>query len=205
MTISPRSIAFIVEMEGIDQPWKWPGGGSGITLGVGSDIGADPEALDHWQGVLDPLALASLKQARGLTGRAAAQIAGRFRGITVTKEQAMKVFTERTLPKWIAATRRTFPGVELLPEDARGALVSLVFNRGTDLTGPRRVEMLGINRAVASWRILAEEQRKRELRGLLIIIADLIRKMKRLWEGQGLDGLLRRRDGEAQLVLAASA
>ncbi len=34
-------------------------------------------------------------------------------------------------------------------------------------------------------------------------IAGQIRAMKRLWEGQGLDGLLRRRDAEADLVESA--
>jgi GH24 family phage-related lysozyme (muramidase) len=33
-------------------------------------------------------------------------------------------------------------------------------------------------------------------------IADQLRAMKRLWKGQGLDGLLRRRDAEADMVEA---
>jgi GH24 family phage-related lysozyme (muramidase) len=31
-------------------------------------------------------------------------------------------------------------------------------------------------------------------------MADLVRSMKRLWVGKGLDGLLRRRDEEAELI-----
>jgi len=38
------------------------------------------------------------------------------------------------------------------------------------------------------------------VRAALDKIADLIQHMKRLWQGQGLDGLLRRRDAEAKLV-----
>jgi GH24 family phage-related lysozyme (muramidase) len=34
-------------------------------------------------------------------------------------------------------------------------------------------------------------------------IANQIRAMKRLWEGKGLDGLLKRRDAEADLVESA--
>jgi GH24 family phage-related lysozyme (muramidase) len=40
-------------------------------------------------------------------------------------------------------------------------------------------------------------------RGDLAGIAAQIRSMKRLWEGKGLDGLLRRRDDEAALVAGA--
>ena len=36
----------ILEAEGIEQPAKWPGGESGITLRYGCDIGADPKSRD---------------------------------------------------------------------------------------------------------------------------------------------------------------
>jgi GH24 family phage-related lysozyme (muramidase) len=54
------------------------------------------------------------------------------------------------------------------------------------MEGPRRAEMRAVRDAVAV-QDLAE-------------IAAQLRAMKRLWEGQGLDGLLRRREAEAQLV-----
>ena len=76
-----------------------------------------------------------------------------------------------------------------MPPDAQGALVSLVFNRGPGMDGDRRREMRAVRDAVA----------RKDLRE----IAGQIRAMKRLWEGQGLDGLLRRRDAEADLVESA--
>lgn len=200
MTISDKSIRAILEFEGLDQPWKWPGGGSGITLGYGSDIGADGRALDNWKGILTDAEINQLEQARGITGRDAAHIASRFRNITVTKAQAMKVFRERTLPRWIANTEKTFPRMEELPEDARGALVSLVFNRGTDLTGERRIEMKRIRDAIKNSQAESGESEKDRINNLLRFIAFQIRSMKRLWRGRGLDGLLRRREKEAQLV-----
>lgn len=205
MTISEKSIRLILESEGVDQPSRWPGGGSGITLGYGSDIGADPQALDNWKGILSDAEISHLEQARGVTGRAAAQIAGRFAGIRVTRDQAFKVFSERTLPRWIATTEKAFPGVELLPDDARGALVSIVFNRGPGLQGSRRQEMLNIHEDLAKFKALDEGARAAELPRLLDRIAIEIRKMKRLWAGQGLDGLLTRRDNEASLVANAIA
>jgi GH24 family phage-related lysozyme (muramidase) len=54
------------------------------------------------------------------------------------------------------------------------------------MEGDRRKEMRAVRDAVAN-------QDLQE-------IADQIRAMKRLWEGKGLDGLLKRRDAEADLV-----
>ena len=85
---------------------------------------------------------------------------------------------------------QAFPGLEKLPADAQGALVSLVYNRGTSMVDKpgedRRKEMRAIRDAV-------EEQDLQE-------IADQLRSMKRLWAGKGLDGLLARREAEAELV-----
>jgi hypothetical protein len=60
-----------------------------------------------------------------------------------------------------------FPGINELSPDAQGALVSLVFNRGTSMEGDRRREMRAIQAAVAN--------------GDLQEIADQLRSMKRLW------------------------
>src|SRR5687768_10466086 len=47
--IPQEAIDLILKAEGVDQPYKWPGGMSGITLGYGVDIGADPDSLDYWR------------------------------------------------------------------------------------------------------------------------------------------------------------
>jgi GH24 family phage-related lysozyme (muramidase) len=65
----------------------------------------------------------------------------------------------------------------------------LVFNRGPGMDGERRREMRAVRDAVA----------EKDLRE----IVRQIRAMKRIWEGQGLDGLLRRRDAEADLIESA--
>jgi hypothetical protein len=70
----------------------------------------------------------------------------------------------------------TFPGVDQLPPNAQGALVSLVFNRGPGMYGDCRREMRAVRDPV--------------VRKDLPEIARQIRAMKCLWEGQGLDGLL---------------
>jgi GH24 family phage-related lysozyme (muramidase) len=86
-------------------------------------------------------------------------------------------------------TMTTFPGVDKLPLDVQGALVSLVFNRGMSMVDTKpgdRAEMRTIRDAVA----------RQDLRA----IADQLRQMKRLWENKNLDGLLLRREAEARLV-----
>jgi GH24 family phage-related lysozyme (muramidase) len=65
-------------------------------------------------------------------------------------------------------------------------LVSVVYNRGNRLEGDSRAEMRAIVDLIA----------KQDYEG----IAEQIEKSKRLWEGKGLDGLVTRRESEADLV-----
>ena len=79
-----------------------------------------------------------------------------------------------------------YPEIDSLNEDTRGALVSMVYNRGNKLDGDTRTEMRAIVDLVA----------KKDYEG----IADQIERSKRLWEN-GLDGLVKRREEEADLIL----
>lgn len=202
--IPTKAISLILESEGVDQPGRWPGGGSGITLGYGCDIGADPKSLDFWIGVLSDEQIDRLETAKGITGRAAAQIQTRFHDIKVTEAQARDVFMRQSLPREEKLTAAAFPDSENLPGPAFGALVSLVYNRGTDLNGDRRREMKAIYQAIFNSKV-SDEGESPEVRqnNLLRFIAGQFRSMKRLWVGQGLDGLLKRRDAEADLIESA--
>lgn len=203
-----EAIELILNEEGVDQPYKWPGGGSGITLGFGCDIGADPESLEFWRGILTDDEIDRLSIAKGKTGRDAAVIASRFRDIRITREDALKVFMTQNLPREIAKTKQAFPGIELLPPEVLGAMTSIVFNRGPDLDrdrsqGDRRKEM----REIAD---IIEEYTKtpahmREQKQIMNMIANRIQQMKRLWVDQGVDGLLTRRDNEAAMLRRAIA
>lgn len=87
--------------------------------------------------------------------------------------------------------QRVWPGAARLHPKAAAALISLAYNRGTSLT--RRPN--------------DAQDRRREMRELLPAViqrdyramAALFRGMKRLWVGQGVDGLIRRREDEAEL------
>jgi GH24 family phage-related lysozyme (muramidase) len=191
LTITDKAFRLILSAEGLDQPGKWPGGGSGITIGIGYDLGfvTTEQFEEDWGEHLTDDQIERLKTVIGLKGGSAQMRAPQFTDITIKREDAEAVFKERTLPLHSQRTEEAFPGVDELPPDAQGALVSLVFNRGPGMDGDRRREMRAVRDAVAN-------QDLQE-------IADQIRAMKRLWEGKGLDGLLKRRDAEADLVESA--
>jgi hypothetical protein len=167
----------------------WPGGASGMTLGIGVDCGYyTPAELSNIFHFLPKEQLDLVVKASGKTGQAGKECTNsvKDKGIVVTWDQALQIFDTLTWPKFDNLAEKAFPGLELLCDNAYGAIVSLVFNRGTSMTGDSRLEMRNIRALVP----------KKDYKG----IASEIRKMKRLWEGKGLDGLLERREAEAKLV-----
>jgi GH24 family phage-related lysozyme (muramidase) len=167
----------------------WPGGASGMTLAIGVDCGYyTPEELENIFNFLPKEQLAIVKGASGKTGQAGKEYTAnnKNKGIVITWDQAIKIFDTLTWPKFARLAEKAFPGLDQLCDNAYGALVSLVFNRGTAMQGDNRLEMRNI-------RVLVP---KKDYKG----IANELRKMKRLWEGKGLDGLIARREAEARLV-----
>ncbi len=191
MAFSQKAFDLILSFEGMGQPRQWPGGESGVTIGFGYDIGYVTAAQfqTDWGDKLPAAVMTKLGAAIGLKGLPAKNKAAQLKDINIDRSVALDVFTNRTVPSYEAQTRTAFPGFDALPIDAQGALVSLVFNRGTSMKGDRRSEMRAIRDAVPS--------------GNLAEIAKQLRDMKRLWVGHGLDGLLRRRDAEADMVEAS--
>jgi GH24 family phage-related lysozyme (muramidase) len=192
VTISQKAIDLILRFEGLNQPGQWPGGDSGITIGIGYDLAyhtVDQFETD-WEG-LDVDLRKRLKPTIGLRGIAAKNRAPSLADIKISSTIAKQVFVVKMLPCCRQQTMLAFPGMERLPLDAQGALISLVFNRGTSMVDSKpgnRQEMRAIRDAVA--------------RQDLQKIARQLHLMKRLWENKNLDGLLRRREAEAELVAA---
>jgi len=83
-------------------------------------------------------------------------------------------------------TKAIYPELDTLNADTQGALVSMVYNRGNKLEGDSRVEMKAI----------VDMVKRKDYNG----IAEEIEKSKRHWEGKGLDGLVVRREAEADLI-----
>lgn len=202
-TLSPRALALVIKYEvGGGQAYydrylarpTWPKGQSGVTIGIGYDLGYTPRErfLGDWA-ALDDTSRDRLAAVIGFKGAAAAARVGRLKDIRIPWNLALGVFQARTIPFWIRQTLQAFPGADALPEDAFGALVSLVFNRGPALRGKNRQDMEDI------FRILADGVQV----GDQAAIAQQLREMKAIWAGRGLDGLIARREEEAKLVESA--
>ena len=161
----------------------FPGEASGVTIGVGYDLRfqepADFEA--DWAEVLSPQAMAALRPHLGKKGSAAAVAA--LKELHIPFHAAWQVFIRRALPRAIQHTESCYEDLQDLPPLCRGVLVSLVYNRGTKLTGDSRREMKAIRDHLAA--------------GDLDGVAAEIESMKRLWPNS--KGLRKRRDKEAAM------
>jgi GH24 family phage-related lysozyme (muramidase) len=171
--------------------FTWPGGASGPTIMIGVDCGYyTKHELEQIFDFLPRNQIELVKNATGKTGATGKAYINTLKGITVGWDRAIEIFETLTLPKFYNLTLKTWPGTDKLCESAQVALTSIIFNRGSSLKGDSRKEM----RAIAP--LVAEKDYK--------AIAEQIIAMKRLWRGKGLDGLLKRRDEEAKLVLSCS-
>jgi peptidoglycan hydrolase-like protein with peptidoglycan-binding domain len=164
----------------------FPGGDSGMTIGIGYDLRfeAGHFAAD-WGDRLDGATHAALVPWLGRPGSAAG--VAELARLRIGWDAAWFVFTRRSLPAYVARTRAAFPGFDALPPLSRGALVSLVYNRGAAMqdgsADDRRLEMRRIRDALAAGR-------PREVPAALLA-------MRRLWPT--LRGLRERRAREAAL------
>lgn len=168
----------------------WKTTSSGVTVGIGYDCGYNSPATiqKDFEGILPQSQIDSLKSVSGLKGKSAY-----YNGLPRVKnlvilpfDDADKLFKKTSLPKFSKLTQDAFGlSDNRLTPDCNGALVSLVFNRGSSLSGDSRKEMRWIKTNIAS----GQEQK----------VPSDIRSMKRLWSYTKLKGLHLRRDAEAKL------
>jgi hypothetical protein len=200
--ISKKSIDMIINheiggkayYEKVLQKPTFPGGQSGVTIGLGYDLGynTDKQFLEDWSDKLNLNFLTPLRKVIGLKGENAKQmLRGEILQVRVPYNAAYEVFIKKSLPRYYAMTKAIYPELDTLNEDTRGALVSMIYNRGNKIEGDSRKEMKAIVDLVA----------KKDYEG----IADQIERSKRLWENKGLDGLVKRREEEADLILQSLA
>ena len=200
--LSARSLKLIIDYEvGGGQDYYnaalkhpcYPGGESGVTIGIGYDLGYNTSAQfqSDWGSRISGGDYNRLVEHVGKKSSSAKSAIPSVKDISIPWEAALEVFKLNTVPRFIKETLRAFPGADKLHRDAFGALVSLVFNRGGSLTGASRVEMLNISKAIKG---------EIQTENIYDYIADQIISMKRLWVGKGLDGLLRRRNEEAKVI-----
>ena len=172
----------------------WPEGQSGVTIGVGYDLGYvnKAEFSEDWKDLPKEI-FDRLYKVVGIKGYNAKNLIRGLKDITIPWELALKVFNNKTVTKFYNLTRQTFSNFDNLPEDAKGGLVSLVFNRGAALEGDRRREMKLIRDGMKLVSVYDQKA--------LTFIANQIRNMKRIWIGGSIEkGMSRRRDAEAKLI-----
>jgi len=161
----------------------WPGGKSGITIGLGYDLRF--HSLEEFRRDWEPhLALGDLNRLTAFIGKPGSRAAVHVvADIVIPFRTAWAVFCGVSLPKCVMQTRRAFPDFETLPPLCRGALVSLVYNRGAALDGDDRREMRAIRDSLAA--------------GKLTEVPAQYESMTRLWPKAA--GLRARRMAEAEL------
>ena len=174
---------------------EWPGTASGVTVGIGYDLGYNSAdvILNDWANLLPPNQIRAMQKYSGITGARARGVLTQARADIgeIAWEPAMAVFMKTSLPKLEAITMRACPGADQLPAGCFGVLTSLSYNRGASYTKARTDS--------------DHQDRYREMRNIRALVANgelervpaEIRSMKRLWPN--VAGLRRRRDAEAKL------
>lgn len=169
----------------------WPGAASGPTWGIGYDGGhrsADIIVVD-WEAHPHAARLAS---AAGITGPISREWVRKAADISVEYGMARHVFDQTSLVEHYRIARRVFgESFDRAPGNVRGAITSLVFNRGGSMRGDGRREMRAIRDVclpAGNWDCVASE----------------LRSMKRIWKGSDIEGGMdRRREAEAKLAESA--
>jgi uncharacterized protein (TIGR02594 family) len=200
--ISDRAFNLIVEFEVTSKPVyekryrhpEWPGGRSGVTIGIGYDVGyATKDQLSgDWTTVIPNPMISALNSAVGVTGAAAKALAQKLgASVDISWDAAIKVHRNKVLPRWIGIVQKALPNTGAPNPNQLGALVSLTYNRGASFSTPgdRYTEMRAIKAHMQSSQVDK--------------IPDDIRSMKRLWPD--VQGLRDRRDREADLFATGSA
>lgn len=178
---------------------SWPGGASGVTIGCGVDLGYDASILDdpEFQALVTEDQMNRLRSVVKLKGASARAAVSRVRDVVVPWDFALEYFERETLPKYVNQTLQAFPNSEQLPDDAFGALVSIVFNRGPLVdNSDRRREMKAIRDILLRGRDKLVDKQD------ILDIARQVRSMARLWPNntKSNNDLNDRRHREADLI-----
>ena len=133
-----------------------------------------------------------LQGCEGVTGNAARTLCGTLQSIQIIWPSAYSEFNAFEVPNYWSLTARTFPGFNDLRRNAQGALVSLVYNRGSSMSGPSRVDMRTIRDAVP----------KKDYEAMADAEAHMLVTCGNAWRNAGIyDGMKARRGSEAILLL----
>jgi len=168
----------------------WPKGESGVTIGIGYDLGYATEQWvdEDWDTYIDSQSIKKLKLFCGVKGKRAKDALKGFEGVQIPWAVADQQFRKITLARFISETESALPNTQYVSDDSLGALVSLVYNRGASFKNQKErfLEMRNIYRHM-------------EFKQFDKIPGEIYR-MRRLWEGgSGVPGVVKRRELESAL------
>ncbi|EFC3479180.1 TPA: hypothetical protein IRQ02_005060 [Escherichia coli] len=165
---------------------------SGVTVGYGYDLGQQTtsSARELLSAYYSNAQVERLLTAIGKKGDNARAIVHGLVDITITKDKALDMAMVLK-QKYCQKVVDIYPQAINLPPDSAGAMLSLIYNRGASLALPKPNDPIDSRREM-------REIRDDFAQGNEIKIPSRLRSMKRLWSNQR--GLIRRREGEAQLI-----
>lgn len=174
-------------------PTDGGGGDSGVTISIGYDYGyvKQSRALLDWQ-ALPQDDNHRLAATAGLSGPAArARLTG-LRDISIPWQIAIDEFQVVDVPRYWQECTQAFPGFGDLRPNAQGAILSLVYNRGSSTVGPSRVDFRTLRTAIAN----------EDYDGMAAAVRHMLVTMRAAWQSAGiLQGMTTRRNKEADLIL----
>ncbi|SIT58815.1 conserved exported hypothetical protein [Mesorhizobium prunaredense] len=171
----------------------WPKGKSGITFGIGYDIGysSEKDFEADWSPFIDRASIDQLRTACGKRGSAAAAILKQYLNIDVPWDPAYDQFVYG-LRFYAGEVIAYFPNADQLSPDCFGALVSLVYNRGSSSKSAKG-DPIDRRREI-------REIKELMLKSDFASVPEKIREMKRIWKDDpDAKGLLTRRELEAAI------
>lgn len=172
---------------------EWPKGQSGVTWAIGYDGGYHTQSgiKADWSNRIEDDFISRLSKVAGITGSEASALLRTVKDIEIKWPAATGEFREIEVANEYALTKRTFPGFENLRPNAQGALIALVYNRGSALTGTTRIDMLVIRRLVS----------QKDYSGMAEALRHIPVTMYSNWTKAGIyKGLKARYDETAQLM-----
>ncbi len=189
---SEQTIKFILSYEGFKKYAYVPKdkngnvlGSSGITIGYGYDLGqqSSSQIASDLNGLYTSAEIIKFQSVAGLKGENAVNKLSTVSDIITTKDIGVKL-SRISKARYAQYTYNIYPEIINLHPHCQGALLSIVYNRGSGLSGNRRKEMRNIQTHLQN--------------GEYNKIAKEITDMKRLWSAETARGLLLRRDKEAK-------
>jgi hypothetical protein len=162
---------------------------SGVTIGIGYDCGqySAQKIRADWGGVLPLPMVDALVKTAGKKKQDAVAMLPSVKFVDVPVEAALQVFYNTSIYEFGRLTLKIYPDLPKLHPVEQAVFVSLVYNRGNDISIKKesRKEMRQLVDAIK-----ADDDKK---------MADLILAMCRLWPN--IKGLKNRRKSEAELIL----